>query len=60
MLLVLNALTKAKLVRRPENPLLRLLLPLLRSVLLPGLVGWGTWLPVWLPFRRLGSRWWLL
>jgi hypothetical protein len=57
-LLVLNALTKAGLVRRPENPLPRLLLLLLRSVLLLGLVGRETWPPVWLPFRRLSSRWW--
>jgi hypothetical protein len=38
-LLVLNALTKAELVRCPENPLPRLLLSLLRNVLLLGLVG---------------------
>jgi hypothetical protein len=46
MLLVLNALTKAELVRRPENPLPRLLLSLLQSVLLLGLVGRWTWPPV--------------
>jgi hypothetical protein len=38
-LLVLNALTKAELVRRPENPLPWLLLLPLRNVLLPGLAG---------------------
>jgi hypothetical protein len=58
-LLVLNALTKAELVRRPENPLPRLLLSLLRSALLLGLVGWWTWPPVWWLFRPLDSRWWL-
>jgi hypothetical protein len=42
MLLVLNALTKAELVRRPENPLPRLLLSLLRNVPLLGLVGQWT------------------
>jgi hypothetical protein len=57
-LLVLNALTKAELVRRPENPLPRLLLFLLRSALLLGPVGRWTWLPVWWLFRLLGSRWW--
>jgi hypothetical protein len=41
-LLVLNALTKAELVRRPENPLPRLLLSLLRSAPLLGLVGQWT------------------
>jgi hypothetical protein len=55
-LLVLNALTKAELVRRPENPLPRLLLLLLRNVLLPGLVGQWTWLPACWLFRPLGSR----
>jgi hypothetical protein len=42
MLLVLNALTKAELVRRPENPLPQLLLFLLRSVPLLGLIGQWT------------------
>jgi hypothetical protein len=55
MLLVLNALTKAKLVRHPENPLPRLLLFLLRSVQLLGLVGRWTWPPVWWLFRPLDS-----
>jgi hypothetical protein len=55
-LLVLNALTKAELVRRPENPLPRLLLLLLRSVLLLDLVGQWTWLPVCWLFRPLDSR----
>jgi hypothetical protein len=55
MLLVLNALTKAELVRRPENPLPRLLLSLPRSVLLLGLVGRWTWPPVWWLFRPLDS-----
>jgi hypothetical protein len=55
-LLVLNALTKAELVRRPENPLPRLLLFLLRSVLLLGLVDRWTWPPVWWLFRPLGSH----
>jgi hypothetical protein len=41
-LLVLNALTKAKLVRRPENPLPRLLLLLLRNAPPLGLVGQWT------------------
>jgi hypothetical protein len=58
-LLVLNALTKAKLVRRPENPLPRLLLFLLRSVLLLGLVDQWISPPVWWLFRPLGSRLWL-
>jgi hypothetical protein len=57
MLLVLNALTKAELVRRPENPLPRLLLPLLQSVLPPDHIGWGTWPPVLLPSCQLDSRW---
>jgi hypothetical protein len=55
-LLVLNALTKAELVRRPENPLPRLLLLLLRSALLLGLVGQWTWPPAWWLFRPLSSR----
>jgi hypothetical protein len=55
-LLVLNALTKAELVRRPENPLPRLLLLLLRSVLLLDLVGQWTWLPACWLFRPLDSR----
>jgi hypothetical protein len=58
MLLVLNALTKAELVRCPENPLPWLLLFLLQSVLLLGLVGRWTWPPVWWLFRPLGSRSW--
>jgi hypothetical protein len=41
-LLVLNALTKAELVRRPENPLPRLLLFLLRNAPLLGLAGQWT------------------
>jgi hypothetical protein len=41
-LLVLNALTKAELVRRLENPLPRLLLSLLRNAPLLGLVGQWT------------------
>jgi hypothetical protein len=41
-LLVLNALTKAELVRRLENPPPRLLLSLLRSALLLGPVGQWT------------------
>jgi hypothetical protein len=62
MLLVLNALTKAKLVRCPENPLPRLLLSLPQSGLLlqVGRTGWGTWLRVLLPFHQLGSCWWLV
>jgi hypothetical protein len=55
-LLVLNALTKAELVRRPENPLPRLLLSLLRNAPLLGLVGRWTWPPVWWLFHPLGSR----
>jgi hypothetical protein len=55
-LLVLNALTKAELVRRPENPLPRLLLFLPRSAPLPGPVGQWTWLPAWWLFRPLDSR----
>jgi hypothetical protein len=57
-LLVLNALTKAELVRRPENPLPRLLLSPLRSALLPGLIGRWTWLLAWWLFCPRGSRWW--
>jgi hypothetical protein len=41
-LLVLNALTKAELVRRPENPLPRLLLSPLRNAPLLGLAGQWT------------------
>jgi hypothetical protein len=55
-LLVLNALTKAELVRRPENPLPRPLLLLLRNVLPLGLVGRWTWLPACWLFRPLDSR----
>jgi hypothetical protein len=57
-LLVLNALTKAKLVRRSENPLPQPLLLLLRSVPPLDRVGRGTWLLTLLPSRPPGFRWW--
>jgi hypothetical protein len=52
-LLVLNALTKAELVRCPENPLPRPLLSLPQSGPLLGCAGRGTWLRVLLPSHHV-------